>query len=166
VVTARALFLLSLAGFTAVLAYAWWALPEQVPIHFGSGGAPDRVVGRERAVLEIGLAGYGTAAVLAGSAALTKLLPLSLFNVPHRDDHWAKPENEPVLRALVARDLWVVGAMTMALFAAIELITVAVADDPEPRLGWRTGAVLGAYLVGLTVYLVVAHRSYRPGSRG
>jgi uncharacterized membrane protein len=162
-VTARTLFLMLLGGFTVTLAYAWAVLPERVPVHFGASGAADRVVGRERAVVEIGLVGYGTAALLAGAATLVHRLPMTLFNTPHKE-YWSRPENEPRLRALAARDLWVIAAFTMGLFIVVELITVAVADDPEPRLGSGTLLVLALYLVGLTGYLVWSRRRYRPES--
>lgn len=164
--TARTLFVLSLLGFSLTLLYAWWTLPEQVPVHFGIRGGADRVVGRDRAVLEGALVGFGTAALLAGTAELASRVPLSMINVPHRDDYWARPENEPVLRRLVAGHAYVIAAMTMALLAAVELTIVAVADDPEPRLGWGTAMMVVGYLVAVAVYLVAAHRSYRPPNRG
>jgi uncharacterized membrane protein len=160
-VTARNVFLLLLGGFTVTLGYAWTVLPERVPVHFGLSGEADRVVGRQRAVLEMGLVGYGTAALLAGTGALVRRLPLSLFNTPHKE-YWARPANEPRLRQLVARDLWSVSALTMGLFIVVLLITVSVADDPEPRLGAGAITALVAYLAALTGYLVWSRRHYRP----
>lgn len=162
--SARGWFLLALLGFVLVALWAWSVLPDQVAVHFGTGGKADRVVSRDRAVTENLLAGLGTAALLAGTAELASRAPLSMMNVPHRDDYWARPENEPRLRGMVARDVYAIGAMTLTLLAAIEVVVVAVADDPEPRLGWGAAMMVGGYLVAMTLYLVVAYRSYRPGS--
>jgi uncharacterized membrane protein len=69
VVRARAVFLLSLLLFAGAVAWAASALPDRVPVHWGSGGEADRVVSRERAVVELVVIG------MAANSALRRYRP-------------------------------------------------------------------------------------------
>jgi hypothetical protein len=161
VVSPARLFWALLAAFTGALALAWALLPEQVPMHFTLDGRPDRTVGHDRAVLEMAAVGYALAAILGGTAAATARMPVSMLNAPHKE-HWSRPENQPRLRALVRRDLWVVADLTTALVTVVVLVTVAVADDAEPRLGAGAATAVGGFLLALLGYSLWARRSYRP----
>ncbi len=163
--TARRLFWVALGGFTGSLAYLSVAAPDRVPIHVGASGVADRVVDRGQAVLELSLIGYGTAALLAGSAALVHRLPLSLFNVPHRD-YWTREEHEEALRSLVARDLWAVNALTMVFFSVLVILVTSAADDSDAKLASGALVLAVAYLAVLSAYLFLAMRSYRPSDAG
>ena len=163
--SARTLFWITVAVFAVIVAWAARALPDQVPVHFGPSGAADRVVIRSQAVLEMSLVGAGLAAVFSLTDLLVRRGPLSLVNVPHKA-WWTTPEREPLLRRMIAQDLWIIATMTMLLVIAIELQVVLVADDPDPQLGAWTWVMLAGYLVAVAGYVVwMQVKRYRPDER-
>jgi uncharacterized membrane protein len=162
VVRARAAFLLSLLLFAGAVVWAAIVLPDRVPVHWGSGGAADRVVSRDRAVAELVVIGAALALLLGGAAALVTRLPMSWINVPHKE-YWSRPENRPELHRRLATDLWVIATATLLLLVVIVVQVVLVADDPDPRLGplfWVAFVVYGVLVLGLAVNSAL--RRYRP----
>ncbi len=159
---ARAAFLLSLLLYAGVVLWAWNTFPNRVPVHWGGGGDADRVVSRDRAVVELVVIGVGMALVLGGAAALVTRLPMSWINVPHKE-YWSRPENRPELHRRLAGDLWPIATATLLLLTVIVVQVELVADDPDPRLG-------PLFWVAFAVYLVLvlgiagnsALRRYRP----
>ncbi|MGY1722991.1 DUF1648 domain-containing protein [Blastococcus sp. SYSU DS0533] len=133
-------------------AAAWgWSLvrlPDRVPVHFGGAGDPDRWVGRAEALWTSGLLAVGMALLFAGLVRLVHRAPAHLFNVPP-PEHWKRPEHLPHLRALVADDLWWIGAWTLLLIAAVQVLVVRAAQLADPRLDGWAFAVLGLYLLAV-----------------
>lgn len=160
--SARSWFWAAALGYAAVLGWAWTVLPDRVPVHWSGSGGPDRVVGRDRAVLEFALLGGVTTAMFAGLAAWMRKVPLGLVNVPHKD-HWSRTENQPELRRRVAADMWAFGAGMQAFLAVVVVQIVLVADEPEPRLGPVFVVALIAVVVLSVGYVLAASLwRYRP----
>jgi len=165
-VRARAAFLASLLLYAGAVLWAWSTFPDRVPVHWGGGGDVDRVVSRDRAVVELVVIGGALTLVLGGAAALVRRLPLGGINVPHKE-FWSRPENRPELDRRLAADLWLVATATLLLLAVIVVEVGLVADDPDPRLGPLFWVALVVYLVvvlGLAVHGAV--RRYRPVGAG
>jgi len=161
-VTARTWFLLTVLVLAGVLVWSAFALPDRVPVHFGLTGEADRFVSRTRALVELGLLGAGLVLVFLATEALARRGPLSLVNVPHKA-HWTTPEREPELRSRLSTDVWVFGTMTVGLVAAVAVVIVLVADQPDPTLGGRGWVLIGVYLAVVTTYSTfVITRRYRP----
>ena len=159
---ARGAFLLSLLLYAGVVLWGWTTFPDRVPVHWGGGGDADRVVARERAVVELVVIGAAMALVLGGAAALVSRLPMSWINVPHKE-HWSRPENRPELHRRLAGDLWPVATATLLLLSVVVVQVALVADDPDPRLGplfWGAFAIYLVVVVGIAVNSAL--RRYRP----
>lgn len=163
--TGRDGFAASVAVFVLVLLALAFTLPAQVPVQFGAGGTPNRVVGPARAVAELGAGGLVVVLVVLGGGRLVARIPLRWVNVPHRD-HWSRPDRQVELRRRLAEDLSVVGALTMLLLAGTGVAVAAAAEAPEPRLpGWWWLALVG-YLLALGGFLAhVLTVRYRPPDR-
>lgn len=159
----RAAFLASVLLYAGVVLWAWNVFPDRVPVHWRGGGGADRVVSRDRALVELVLIGGGLTLVLGGAAALVRRTPLSWVNVPHKE-YWSRPENRLELHRRLATDLWLVAAATLVLLTVIVVQVGLVADDPDPRLGllfWSAFVVYLLVVLGLAVNGAV--RRYRPG---
>lgn len=164
---ARVLFLAALGADVLVLLLALRLLPaERVPLHFAGSGSPDRFGSRGRAVSEMAAVVVVLAAATGGLALLTPRVPLSWVNLPARRRAWwtATPERTDRLRRMLRDDLFVVGAMTLALVAVVDVQTVLVADDPDPRLGPLFWVALVVYLAAVLAWVAhVLRGRYRPG---
>jgi hypothetical protein len=158
----RIAFVLLTGTFAGVLGAAWFTLPDQVAVHFDLGGAADRVVSRERAVLELGVVGAAVAALMGGVATFAPRVPLWAVNVP-RKEYWSRPENEPRLRSRLARDAWVVADLTMALLVTVVIFVLTAANTREPSLGAVPILVLGGFVAAILGYALWSRRHYRPG---
>ena len=159
---ARVAFLVSLLLYAGVVIWAWSTFPDRVPVHWGGGGDADRVVSRDRAVVELVVIGGVLALLLGGAAALVTRLPMSLINVPHKE-YWSRPENRPELHRRLATDLYAIATATLLLLTVIVVQVGLVADDPDPRLGPLFWVAFVLYLV-LVVGIAAnsALRRYRP----
>ncbi|MCF6745929.1 DUF1648 domain-containing protein [Blastococcus sp. KM273128] len=144
----RSWFLAAAAACAAAWGWSLARLPERVPVHFGGAGEPDRWAGRAEALWTSGLLALGTALLFAGLVGLVGRVPAHSLNVPN-PDYWKRPEHLPRLRALVAEDLWWIGAWTLLLFAAVQVLLVRAAQLPDPRLDGWAYAVLGLYLLAV-----------------
>ncbi len=162
---ARTWFWIAVTLFAGLVAWSARALPAQVPVHFGLGGEADRFASRSQAVFEASVIGSGVALVFSLTDLLVRRGPLSLVNVPHKA-YWTTPEREPRLRQMIAHDTWVIGTLTMLLLIGVELQIVAVADQPDPRLGPWVWAMVAAYLVAVAGYAIFMQVTrYRPEER-
>lgn len=147
-VAARYAYLGSLACFAVVMIACAASLPDDVPLHFGGGGEPDRWGSRLEAVITMTFVGGLLAVILGGTAALVDRMPTTYLNVPHKDWWTATPEREQRMRAMMRTDLYVLAAATMLFLAVVVVATTLAARAEEPTLG-------PLFLVALTVYLVL-----------
>ena len=117
----------------AVLAWQVVALPERVPVHFGSGGEPDGWSGK------------------AGALAFSSLLPLTVFvlipltsllvlrapefiNGPNKEWWTATAPRLRRFERLVREDLWLIVVVTLALLVAMQVGIVIAAESPDQRM--------------------------------
>nr|WP_278249650.1 DUF1648 domain-containing protein [Nocardioides sp. IC4_145] len=147
-VTARRAYLATLVCFALVLVGSAFALPADVPLHFGGSGDPDRWGSRTEALLTMTAVGGLLAVVLGGTAALADRMPLAYLNVPHKEWWTATPERESRMRAMMRTDLYALAAATMLFLAVVVVATTLAARSEDPALG-------PVFFVGLACYLVV-----------
>jgi hypothetical protein len=164
VVSGRAGFALSVAGYLALLGWAWSVLPDgPVPLHFGAGGEPDRFGSRTDALATFAAIGLGTALLLAGAAALleSRRIGWHMVNLPHKT-YWSADERRPQARRMMAEDLAWLGAGTMGLLCSALVATVTAARSGGSLPPWFWVA-LALYLVLVLGWTVRMHTSrYRP----
>jgi uncharacterized membrane protein len=166
-VGARRWFAAAGAVYAAVWLWSWGALPERVATHFTGSGRPDAWSSRPVALAVTAVLGAGTALVFVALVRLVRGARVGWINVPH-PGYWKQPANLGRLRALMAEDVWLLGAWTLLLLAAVQALVVRAARLPEPRLdGWALG-VVGLYLAVVVARAVWSHtRRYAvPGLGG
>ena len=137
----RGWFLAAAAACAAAWTWSAVRLPERVPVHFGGGGAPDSWSSRTGALWTTAALGIGIALLFAGLAQLLRRLPADALNVPH-PGYWKRPERVDRLRELLAEDMRWIGAATLLLLAAVQVLVVRAAGMADPRLDWWTVAVV------------------------
>ncbi|MFS3127128.1 DUF1648 domain-containing protein [Nocardioides sp. Bht2] len=160
----RAAFWASCAALLVVGVVGWLTLPDRVPLHFGGTGAPDRWGSRNEAVLTTALLGGGLVLLFWALARWLPRAPASLINLPEADKRWwlATEERTTELRRRLTDDLYLIGAATVLLIVAVEVMTLTISNDPEPRTPFWFWVIVGGYLVGVIGWTVWAiARRYR-----
>lgn len=150
--------------YAAAVVWAATSLPsDSIPLHFDAAGAPDRFASRGEALatfIGIGLVMFG---IGAGGIWFAHRSSLTFVNIPHKD-YWTAPERRARLRQMLALDIALLMAATLALLGLIPLATVrALRSDPvglPPVVLW---SVLGLFLAAVAAWSIwlVKYR-YRP----
>ena len=148
------LFWVLVAAYFALVAWSAFALPERVPMHWGGTGGPDQWGSRTAAVIMLTGLGLVMVAIFGTMlVAIPRTRSLTWVNLPNKA-YWQRPENLPRALDMVAADLAVIGAVTMALICTVPVATVAATRRPDASLpGWALAVIVG-WLVALTGYLV------------
>lgn len=160
--SARAAFLGATAAYALAFLVAVARLPDRVPLHFDGGGQVDRWGDRATALVLLAVLGVAMTLLFEWTAGQTDRIRIAWLNVPHQDWWTATPERESVLRARMSTDLWVIGALTMALLTVVEVSIVVAAHTEDPALGWPFFVALAVYLVAVLGYTALARPRYRP----
>ncbi len=132
----------------------WPLLPDNVPVHFGLDGTPDRWEPKRRAV--IGLLGFslGVPAVVTAIAWPIPLMPNSLINIPNRE-FWLSPEHRPQTMSLIrSMLLWIGLSLAWFTLAVIQLTYVASVNQErlnQPVLLLCLGMLL-AFMFGIIIW--------------
>ena len=147
------------AGYTVLVVWQAFALPDAVPGQLGAGGEVTRWGTRGEHVAMAVVTGAGMVLLCGALPTALGRLPRRLVNLPHKD-YWLRPENWPRGRRMIADELGWVGAATLALvgFVLWEVGNVALGTPPPP---WRLPAVLVTFVVGALVYSVTMSRRLR-----
>ena len=142
-------------ALVAWAAWVWPTLPEQIPLHFGIDGEPDRW--GERSVWDwfaLPALGLAMAATMDGLGRWAVGNPEKrTINLPQSDELYALPVERrvPVLRR-VAMTLNVLGASLLAAFMLLQVGSHRAAHGLDSQ-GW-TLAGLGISLLVPTVLLI------------
>jgi len=87
--------------------------------------------------------GAGTAATFLGLVRLARHPDRPWSDVPN-PSYGKQPEHVDELRRLLTEDLWLVGASTLLLLAAVDALVVPAARRPDPPLGpWALVLTVG-----------------------
>ena len=131
----RALYLTSFAVTVALVAWVWWTLPSgRIPLHFGADGEPDGWGTRHVPMAVLLGTVLGTGGLLGWLASRSETLGWGMVNIP-RKDWWSRPENEPLARARVKEDMYLVGSWTLWLLACVTVLVLV-----EVRRAVETGS--------------------------
>lgn len=169
---ARFVFKVSvLAGLIAVT-IAWFVLPARVPTHFGGSGQVDQWGSRTEYVVVMGSITGGLTLFFWVLTIVIPRVPESMLNIPSRDNQWwfTTLERREELNRRLIEDLHVIGAASLILIVAIEVVTMSQADRVRPAFGQWFRIILAVYLVGLLGYcgylVAVRYRAPRNGRHG
>jgi uncharacterized membrane protein len=153
----------------AALLVVWWLhmrhflrrLPERIATHFDGAGLPNGWMPRDALGTFDFIFTAFVLAVVIGSAYLTRFLPVSLINVPHRD-YWFAPERRRQSHArMFVHMLWLACLMVGFLIAVNQMIFIANLRPGHPRLrGSDLIAVPGIFLLAVIAWVVRLYRLF------
>ncbi len=168
---ARAVFWVSVLVGAVVTAASWFLLPERVPLHFGGSGVDQWGSRTESVVFFASLVG-GLALLFWVMIIVVPRTPETLVNLPARDKQWwlATPSRREEFNAMIIHDLYVIGTATLLLMAALEIMIIVEAREPDPGMAPWFWILFAIYLVGVLGYsgymVAVRYRAPRDGRAG
>ena len=136
-------------------------LPERVATHFGGSGAADGWMTRAGYVRFILLFVVVLPSLLVAAIGLLPRLFPQWVNLPNRA-YWLAPERrEDSLDFLLAHACWF-GVLIVLFMAAIHYLLLQANAASPPRLPTVPFvALLGAFVAGLAVWMVMLYRRFR-----
>ena len=146
----RIALLAASVAYAIVVVWQAFTLPETVPGHMDAAGNITRWASRTEHVLLAAGVGVLMVAVFLLPTMLTKRMPTSMVNLPHKE-YWTRPENWPAAQRRLRDDLGWMGAATLAFMAFI-MAQVAGATGGEAQPVWVFWVVTAVYLVGVLAY--------------
>ncbi len=137
----------------AILAWQIQVLPETVPTHFGTSGEPDGWSSKKGALAFSVLLPLLSAYPLPLMALLVLRWPAGI-NGPNREWWTATAPRLRRFERLMREDLWLVAALMLGLFVAIQVyITLTARAADGQGLEWVFPAVMVSFLVLIGVVL-------------
>lgn len=159
----RLLFLLTCVGYCAVVGYAFWTFPDQVPVQVdGIGPGADTQPKARAAAAMLGI-GLVLMVLFELMIRVHTRKALETVNLPHRD-FWLRPEHRAEFRDRVRADLSFLGACTLTLLGGVILLTGHALDRPgDNSLGAGALILLLAFAAATLGYVVFMYTvRYRP----
>ena len=154
----RRLFWAMVLANVAVLVWSATQFPDRVASHFGAGNAADSFSSRGSLLTFMAILIGAMAALFAGMAEwMTRSMPMSMINLPHKQ-RWVDAGQESQLRRMIAEDLYLIGAATMGLILAMQVLTVEANRHDPPVLSawsWVVIAVFAAGVLGYSAWMTV-----------
>jgi hypothetical protein len=145
----------------ASLVYAAGHLPEHLATHFDWSGQPNGWMGREAYLVLTAGIGIGFPVFLMTLCWVTRFLPASMVNLPHRD-YWLAPERRAeTARYLGRHSLWL-GAAAIVFITGVNLLTINANNHPSAHLSSSAVLLLAGSFVAVTALWTVAlYRHFR-----
>jgi len=155
--------ILTLGLFLASLIASIALLPDRVATHFDAAGRPNDWMNRTTHLLLMTLLGIVLPGTIIGCTALTRFLPISLINLPHRD-YWLAPERREQTVADLYRSSFWMAALCLLFLTGIHLTVVAANRQQPVRLPTVPTLVLvGGFLLGTLLWIAgLIRRFHRP----
>jgi uncharacterized membrane protein len=153
------LVVLYLAGVVATVPL----LPERMATHFNAAGQADGWMTRSGYLAFNATLGVALPLFILLIVYLSRFLPASLVNIPHRE-FWLAPERRALAQtALLDHSFWL-ACLMVAFFAALHAVTI-VANRRTPAALPNTVffPVLGAFLLGTGLWIYFLYRKFRKG---
>jgi uncharacterized membrane protein len=150
-----ALLLLLFAAYFAVLGYSAAILPPRVASHFDVHGRPDGWMSKEGYLRFMAVLGIVLPLLVWSTALLTRVLPPTMVNLPHRE-YWLSPERREATCAYLAGKMaWLACSFVLFLTGLHWLVVKANRQQPVVLTNgiWVLTAAfliaIGAWLAGL-----------------
>jgi TRAP-type C4-dicarboxylate transport system permease small subunit len=153
--------LLLCAGFLGCWAWSGSQLPPRVATHFDASGQPDGWMNRESHQKFMLLFGLAFPLVMPVMFYLTRFLPPSLINIPHRN-YWLAPERRrETADYLFGHGLWL-GCLAVLFVTGIQYSIVLANRQTPPELPVTLMVVtLAPFVAGMLVSVVMMLRHFR-----
>ncbi len=155
-----ALLAVLVTGYLAFVFGSTSLLPERVASHFGTNGEANGWMSRSGYLWFMAGMGLALPLFIIGISFLSKFLPISLVNVPHKA-FWLAPGRRELSQAwLFDRSLWL-GCLMIGFFAAIHYMTVLANRNVPARLPSQLFfPVLAVFLVSIGIWTIALYRRF------
>lgn len=156
--SALGVLLVAMVGQVVLTAGQW---PERVATHFNGAGQPDAWSSRQGHLIF-----WICFAVLMplGMSTLfysVRFMPAGLVNIPHRE-YWLAPERrEDTAAKMQSMGVWFSCWMSVFFLGLYQLLLNANQVEPATLNAKQFFILLGIYLAGVAVWVVMLHRSFR-----
>lgn len=149
----------SYGAFLVVMAATYRQLPARVASHFGADGVANGWSSRESYVWTLIVILSLSALTMAGLAAIVRITPTNLVNLPHRE-YWLAPERREATIAAFQSFGFILAGLTSLLFLAIHLLTVAANESQPAVLSGAVWWLLGAFLAATGGMVFLLYRRF------
>jgi uncharacterized membrane protein len=146
-------------AFLAVLAATYRQLPLRVASHFGVDGVANGWASRESYAWTLIIILTAVTLAIAGSAAIIRITPTNLVNLPHRE-YWLAPDRREATIGVVQRFGFIMAGLTSLLFLAIHLLTVAANESQPAVLSSAVWWLLGAFLAATGAMVFMLYKRF------
>lgn len=160
--TAELANLLVLAVFVGASAFAYGFLPDEIPVHFGASGAPDRFASTSwLSWMVLPLLAVVMTAFFYGIARLIVRIPDQLTVPDPKLYRSLSPDDQQQVVALQRPLMMEILLGVNIMFAALQWGSYQVAMGAREALPWYSWAVMTGFMVFTIIVCVKAHRRSR-----
>ena len=156
-----------LATIAALAAWYYPLLPGTLATHFDATGAADGWMEKGSFYVLFGFLLVFLSGSFLGTAAMMRLLPDSMINLPNKD-YWLAPERREESIEALGSSMHRMGEATLLLMGLLMVMTFEANLTAEPRLGPWSWAVLGLYFAVMGWHVAGLYRRFRrmPAAEG
>lgn len=163
-----ALLVLIALGVLSLVQNGWYwrQLPARVATHFGIDGEPNAWMDKPNATLLMCAVQIGLPWFLVGVAALTRYLPASMINIPHRE-YWLHPDRRDATLCYVnSKVMWIAVVATLFMMTICHLTFLANRSGESLQSSWFVFSLLLylATMFTLVIQILVHFRLPRSAS--
>lgn len=153
----RTSFFLCFIANLVLLVVSYVILPENVAIHFGVDGTPDRWAPTYVNALLMAATHCVIFAVLIFSTKATRLFPKKYINIPNKH-YWLQDGNWRTVESILSQEMYLFGSVLFAFMFFVGLLALQANLSTPVRLRmdlfwWPFGALM-CFMVYWTIRLV------------
>lgn len=159
------LLVLLINGYLALVFSSGRLLPDRVATHFGASGQPDDWMSRSGYLNFTAWFGIGLPLFILAIILLSRFLPVSLVNVPHKQ-FWFAPERRELAQSILFdHSLYLASWMVLFFGAMHYLVIVANRSDPVRLPSHLFFPVLLVFVAGIIAWIIALYRRFpRPAA--
>lgn len=157
-------FVISLAivATAASLIHVFWflpSLPDRVATHFGNGGQPDGFMSKTAYAILMTAILIGIPIFLAITGYLTRWLPDSMINLPHKT-YWLHPDRREDSLRKTESFCWLMSAMTSGFLMVINHLSIEANLEQRGLHEPSVWVLLVVYLLATAAAIVWLYRQF------
>lgn len=149
------------ACFLGYWAFSGSQLPERVATHFNGSGQPNGWMSRSANQIFMLVFGFAFPLFIVLLCYATRFLPSGLVNIPHRE-YWLAPERRQATSGYLVRHSFWFACLAVGFVLGMQCSIVLANRQTPPHLSTALLlAVVGPFLAGTAVWVVVLFRHFR-----
>ncbi len=136
-------------------------LPNRPATHFNASGNPDGWMTKTAYVPFISIMGLVLPLFVVGIVYATRFLPDWTINLPHKE-YWLSPNQRAATHQfLLNHTLWM-SCLVVLLLGGMHFLTIQANESTPVHLpGTSVAVLMGAFLGGMAVWVIVLFRRFR-----